>query len=168
MGATSGGTLYIYICFFRSVSISIPSTSIEFRALGHCVLSTTHFRLVVYISTPRYSSKFRVLREKSPIEIILPTPLTHFNHSTKTNILKGSFWVLQKSQIDHNNNLDRWVYNLDHVRLLQNPVLKYSLFLLNNFNRIIQVCFIIHLNFRIFWSKFIVHRLKLKFACAFD
>ena len=81
----------IHICFVRSVSISIPSTPIEFRALGHCVLSTTHFRLVVYISTPRYSSKFRVLREKSPIEIILPTPLTHFNHSTKTNILKGSF-----------------------------------------------------------------------------
>lgn len=159
----------IYIYFVRSVSISIPSTPIEFRGLGHCVLSTTHFRLVVYISTSRHSSKFRVLREKSPIEIILPTALTHFNHSTKTNILKGSFWVLQKSQTNHNNSFDRGVYNLDHVKL-QNPILKYSLFLFNNFSRIIRVCFIIHLNFRIFWSKLIVHRLKLKlkFACFFD
>ena len=131
MGATSGRKAEIYI-FARSVSISSPSIAIEFRALGNCVLSKTHFRLVVHISTRRYSSKFRVLGERTHIERILPTPRTHFNHSKPIEV--STTWLKDTYRQDTFEWFSRVKTvtitvltaesNLDYAKLLQNPILK--------------------------------------------
>src|SRR5579863_5072144 len=103
MGSMSGRKLDIYIfCSFCSSFEPLDTHRISSTRNG--ILSDIHFRLLEYISTTRYSSKFRVLGEKTPIESILSTSRTYFNHSKrievstiqlKKNILGGYFRIFQ-------------------------------------------------------------------------
>lgn len=60
---------------------------IEFRVLENCALSETHFRVFEHVSITRYSSEFRVLEDKTPIERILLAPPTYVDHSKATEVL---------------------------------------------------------------------------------